>query len=89
MPERITNTTSIRMIACFAFDDVMSLDVVGPLQVFASANAELERQGRERDYEVLVIADAAGPVPTSGGFRLYADLDWRELELQATDTVLI
>lgn len=89
MPERITNTTSIRMIACFAFDDVMSLDVVGPLQVFASANAELERQGRERGYEVLVIADAAGPVPTSGGFRLYADLDWRELELQATDTVLI
>ncbi|WOI10316.1 GlxA family transcriptional regulator [Thalassospira lucentensis] len=83
------STTSTKTVACLAFDDVMSLDVVGPLQVFASANAELERQGRERAYELLVIADAAGPVQTSGGFRLYADLDWRDLDLDETDTVLI
>ncbi len=83
------STTSTKTVACLAFDDVMSLDVVGPLQVFASANAELERQGRERAYELLVIADAAGPVETSGGFRLYADLGWRELDLDETDTVLV
>ncbi len=86
MPDCITPS---RIIACFAFDDVMSLDVVGPLQVFASANGELERQGRARGYEVLIIADAAGPVPTSGGFKLYADLGWCDLELNTVDTILI
>lgn len=34
-----------RTIASLIYPDVMSLDVTGPLQVFASANVERQRQG--------------------------------------------
>lgn len=34
-----------RTVACLIYPDVMSLDVTGPMQVFASANVERQRQG--------------------------------------------
>lgn len=78
-----------KLIVCHAYDRVMSLDVVGPLQVFGSANDELVRTGRSIAYSVMVVADQAGPVKTSCGVQLYADHGWQELDLSLVDTLLI
>ena len=67
----------------------MSLDVTGPMQVFASANVERERQGLPPFYELLLVADDLQPVATSAGIRLCVDRPWTELDLSALDTLLI
>ncbi len=81
--------TPKRLIACYAFDQVMSLDVTGPLQVFASANAELVRQGNPPLYELVVFAETVGPVQTSAGIKLYADLKRTDIDLAGVDTILV
>ncbi|MBC07944.1 GlxA family transcriptional regulator [Thalassospira sp.] len=78
-----------RKIACYAFEDVMSLDVIGPLQVFGSANDELAALGRPQGYEGIVVAEEIGPVSTSCGVRFYADIGWCSLDLSTVDTLFI
>lgn len=51
----------IRTIACLAFPDVMSLDVTGPLQVFASANVERQRQGLPASYALQLLGPRRRP----------------------------
>ena len=86
MSAQISDT---RLIVCYAYDEVRSLDIVGPLQVFATANDELSSLGRARTYENMVVADGAGPVRTSCGIRLHADMALRDLDLAGVDTLLI
>lgn len=78
-----------RTIACLIYPDVMSLDVSGPLQVFASANVELQRQGRGALYRLRLLGEIAGPVATSAGFQLVADQAWCETDPATLDTLLI
>ena len=82
-------TNTIRTIACFAFDDVMSLDVIGPLQVFGSANDELVGLGRPQGYENVVVAETSGPIRTSCGVRIHSDIGWRDLDLSKIDTLFV
>lgn len=49
-----------RTVACLIYPDVMSLDVTGPMQVFASANVERQRQGLPRHYELVLLGTTAG-----------------------------
>lgn len=49
----------MRTIASLIYPDVMSLDVTGPLQVFASANVELRRQGQAEAYRLRVLGEQA------------------------------
>ncbi|MGK9067174.1 GlxA family transcriptional regulator [Stutzerimonas chloritidismutans] len=79
----------IRTIACLIYPDVMSLDVTGPMQVFASANVERQRQGLPASYSLRLIADACGPVATSAGLRLVADAAWADINPAALDTLLV
>ena len=65
-----------RTVACLIYPDVMSLDVTGPMQVFASANVERQRQGLPRHYELMLLGASAGPVATSAGLKLVADASW-------------
>ncbi len=82
--------TSVRAIAALVFPHAMILDAAGPLQVFASANAELERAGQPRAYDVtLVSTEAAGPVATSSGLRLHADRALADLRAEDVDTLLV
>ncbi|ERI52477.1 transcriptional regulator [Pseudomonas sp. EGD-AK9] len=80
---------ALRTIACLIYPDVMSLDVSGPLQVFASANVERQRQGLPPCYRIRLLADEAGPVNTSAGFQLVADGSWRQLDGATLDTLLV
>lgn len=78
-----------RRIASLIYPDVMSLDVSGPLQVFASANVERQRQGLAAPYELLVLGERAGPVATSAGLRICADAAWRDSDPHGLDTLLV
>ncbi|WP_207885620.1 GlxA family transcriptional regulator [Pseudomonas sp. 30_B] len=80
---------SLRQIACLIYPEVMSLDVTGPLQVFASANVERQRQGLAPAYELQVLGERAGPVATSAGLRICADMAWRDVDPSALDTLLV
>jgi len=78
-----------RKIACLVFPDVMSLDVTGPVQVFASANVELQRQGRAAIYQPLLLGESLEPVASSCGIRLGVDACWHGLAPAELDTLLV
>ena len=59
-----------KTIAILALPGVQLLDVSGPLDVFAQANAEV---GREV-YALRVVASEPGPICSSSGARLLPDL---------------
>ena len=80
---------AIRRIASLIYPDVMSLDVTGPLQVFASANIERQRQGLSAPYELLVLGENEGPVATSAGLRICADAAWGDTDAASLDTLLV
>ena len=79
----------MKTIASLIYPDVMSLDVTGPLQVFASANVELRRLGQAEAYRPLVLADEPGPIATSAGFQIVAEGSWRDCVPSELDTLLI
>ncbi|MFT4241397.1 MAG: DJ-1/PfpI family protein [Acidovorax sp.] len=78
-----------RTVACLLYPGVMSLDVVGPMQVFGSANAERTGHGLPPAYALQLLAEAAGPVATSAGFALVADGAWGTTDSTGLDTVLV
>ncbi|REK84415.1 helix-turn-helix domain-containing protein [Streptomyces inhibens] len=67
------------------FPDVDLLDVTGPAEVFALANRVT---GGRAGYEVRLAGPEAGPVVTSAGVRLLADLAFAEVGA-AVDTLLV
>jgi len=62
----------LRAIEIVVFPDVQLLDVAGPLQVFASANAIKQTSGQPPCYAIRVIAKSS-PVVTSSGLALLAE----------------
>jgi len=55
-----------------------SLDVTGPSEVFAGANAVLDANGsRAPRYRLSVVGPAVGPVAGESGLQLMADRSWR------------
>lgn len=81
--------SSLKTVVAVIYPGSMILDSAGPLQVFASANAELALTGQPRAYEVVLAAPQAGPVVTSSGLRLLADLTLAEVDPAAVDTLLV
>jgi len=80
---------SPRHIACLLYPDVMSLDVAGPMQVFATANDERRGHGLPPAYVLHLLADAPGPVVTSAGFSLLAEEAREAADAGRFDTVLV
>lgn len=78
-----------RLIACLVFPGVMSLDVFGPLQVFASANELLERRGEAPAYRLMLLASGPLQPDTSAHIRIVADCHYRKQSVDAIDTLLI
>ncbi|MGG8405379.1 GlxA family transcriptional regulator [Streptomyces sp. 12297] len=74
-----------RRVVIAVFADVDLLDVTGPAEVFALANRETA--GRA-GYEVQLAGPARGPVTTSAGVRLIADLSFAEVG-GVLDTLLV
>lgn len=74
-----------RRIGLIVFDDVMAMDVAGPLDVFHSANP-CDQDGRIL-YEVLLVAAEPGPIRSESGilFQPHCTLD----EAPAFDTLIV
>lgn len=76
---------TVHTIAIFAVPGVQLLDVAGPLDVFAEANAQL---GKEH-YRPLVAGMSAAPIRSSSGARLLPDITIREETDAAIHTLLV
>ncbi|KPQ22086.1 MULTISPECIES: GlxA family transcriptional regulator [unclassified Halomonas] len=75
-----------RHIALLAYPDCQLLDVSGPWQVFASANA----LSPHPLYQLTLVADDVGPVATNGGLAVHATHTYRQLNhLVPLDTLLV
>jgi transcriptional regulator GlxA family with amidase domain len=74
-----------RTIAIVAMPGVQLLDVSGPLDVFAEANA----QARKDVYRLLVVAKTVGQIRSSSGVRLVPDLVIGDAVETKIDTLLV
>ncbi|KRV50557.1 AraC family transcriptional regulator [Wenjunlia vitaminophila] len=66
---------STRSVLIVLFDGVQSLDVTGPLEVFAGASQYTEARGAGRSYTVRTASPGGTPVRCSSGLRLSPDAD--------------
>jgi transcriptional regulator GlxA family with amidase domain len=70
----------MRTVLMVLFDQVQSLDVTGPLEVFTGANAWRASRGEAPAYDIRTASLGARPVRTSSGLRVIPDEDLREQE---------
>jgi transcriptional regulator GlxA family with amidase domain len=78
-----------RQIAILAFPGVQSLDVTGPLEVFAGAQTLIEATGRtERGYELLILSRDGAPLRTSSGLTIVPHGDFASTPT-ALDTLIL
>ena len=76
-------------VVCVVYPGAMSLDVMGPMQVFATANEVRHRHGLPPAYRLVLAARQAGLVATSSGIALAADAAWAQAPLGRNCTVLV
>ena len=74
-----------RAIAIVAMPGVQLLDVSGPLDVFAEANVQAQKNA----YRLLIVAKNAGHVRSSSGVRLVPDLVIGDATEVRIDTLLV
>ena len=66
----------MKTVAMVLYDDVLALDVTGPMEVFSMANRYLPP---ERHYRLLTVAATPEGVRASSGLKMSADLALAEL----------
>ena len=87
--ERMERTRSPREVAIVVYPGVQSLDVTGPLEVFAGARALIDAQARtERAYRVHILSRDADPLATSSGLTLVPDAALRDAPAEI-DTLIV
>src|SRR6185437_3968566 len=75
----MANSSKPRQIAIFAFPEVQSLDVTGPLEVFAGAHTLIEATGRaDPGYEVRVLSHDGAALRTSSGLAIVPHGDFAQ-----------
>lgn len=79
-----------RTIAMLVYPDGQSLDICGPMEVFALATRQAleDDPGREPPYRLLFVAPERGVVRMASGLALQAELACHELP-PGVDTVLV
>lgn len=79
-----------RRIGIFVYDGMIALDAIGPADVFGLANILSRREDPAAgpNYDVCLIGLRRGPIRTSTGFRMTADLSLRDAN-SAVDTLVI
>jgi transcriptional regulator GlxA family with amidase domain len=71
------------------FDQVQSLDVTGPLEVFTGANTWRGGRGDGPAYEIRTASLGGRPVRTSSGLRITPDEDLREVRLRRPGLLIV
>jgi transcriptional regulator GlxA family with amidase domain len=78
-----------REVVILLFDGVQSLDVTGPLEVFAAGERLIaSRAGAARGYKVTTLSASGAPVRTSSGLTIVADGGLEDL-LAEIDTLIV
>ncbi len=79
-----------RRVAILTYPGGQTLDVVGPLEVFAGASRlrAYEEPGSKPPYTIEVLAAAPGPVAMSSGLKLVADRAYADLK-EPIDTLIV
>ncbi|MEO8603045.1 MAG: GlxA family transcriptional regulator [bacterium] len=62
-----------RRIALLGFDGVQSLDLTGPLEVFATASWFCTQRGDAAAYTTEIVAPTARPITSNSGLRMVPD----------------
>lgn len=75
----------MRTVLIVLFDGVQSLDVTGPLEVFANARG----QDRDPAYRISTASLGGAPVRTSSGLRIAPDTDLAAVRGQRPDLLLV
>jgi transcriptional regulator GlxA family with amidase domain len=79
----------MQTVLVVVFDGVQSLDVTGPLEVFAGANSWQDRRaGRSPEYDLRTASLGGRTVRTSSGLRLLPDEDLRDIG-HAPDVLIV
>ena len=68
----------MRTVLMVLFDEVQSLDVTGPLEVFTGANTWRAGHGDGPGYDIRTASLGGSPVRTSSGLRVMPGEDLRE-----------
>jgi len=71
------------------FDEVQSLDVTGPLEVFTGANDWRAGRGEGPVYDIRTASLGGGMVRTSNGLRVAPGEDLREFRLPRPDLLIV
>lgn len=75
-----SGVTGKRLVAVAAYDGAELLDVTGPIEVFNMLNRCLEEDAKtESGYQVLLLAEKAGPFASAAGTKLVADHSWYDV----------
>jgi len=78
-----------RQIAILAFPEVQSLDVTGPLEVFAGAHKLIQLTGRkDPGFQVQIVSRDRAPLRTSSGLQIVPDADF-ERASSRLDTLIV
>jgi transcriptional regulator GlxA family with amidase domain len=62
-----------RRVVILAYEDVQSLDVTGPAEVFSGASRLREAESGTQPYTVEIVTPGGGPVRASSGIQLHPD----------------
>ena len=79
----------MRMVLMVLFDQVQSLDVTGPLEVFTGANTWRASQGHPPAYDIRTASLGGRPVRTSSGLRVTPDEDLRDFRVARPDPLIV
>jgi transcriptional regulator GlxA family with amidase domain len=80
-----------RTVCILVYPGGQSLDICGPLEVFALADRQAREEGvaSEPLYRLQLIARDLAPVTLASGMRVIPDLGCEQMDPGATDTLLI
>ncbi len=79
---------TVRGVLIVLFDGVQSLDVTGPLEVFAGASSYRAGRG-ERGYEITTASLGGAPVTSASGLGLLPATDLRADAADPIDTLVV
>jgi transcriptional regulator GlxA family with amidase domain len=78
-----------RQVAILAYPGVQSLDIAGPLEVFAGAQTLIEAVGgAERGYDTVVLSRDGAPLRTSSGLEIVPHGDFASTPMRL-DTLIV
>ena len=80
----MTRAARTREVVLVVFPGLQGLDLLGPAEVFAAANQEVDRAV----YRLRVVASAPGPAPSSSGVTVIADEAIADVEAPI-DTLMV